>query len=112
MGFNLFVDFFLEGGECNVYIVRCSYVFCVEQDSFFNYLWGFFSVCSCNGLFLFCSAAIQPRLSKAAMNQYLTDVVQRDGQQTVIIFHAKVAQKSYGNEKRWRHCYPFSSEYH
>lgn len=46
-------------------------------------------------------AAIQPRLSKAAMNQYLTDVVQRDGQQTVIIFHAKVAQKSYGNEKRF-----------
>ncbi|KAJ7370605.1 hypothetical protein OS493_031341 [Desmophyllum pertusum] len=42
-----------------------------------------------------------PRLSKVAMNKYLKDVVPRDGQQTVIIFHAKVAQKSYGNEKRF-----------
>ena len=41
-----------------------------------------------------------PRLSKTAMNKYLKDVVPRDGHQTVIIFHAKVAQKSYGNEKR------------
>lgn len=42
-----------------------------------------------------------PRLSKTAMNKYLKDVVPRDGHQTVIIFHAKVAQKSYGNEKRF-----------
>ncbi|XP_068690553.1 recombining binding protein suppressor of hairless-like isoform X3 [Montipora foliosa] len=42
-----------------------------------------------------------PRLSKGAMNKYLNDVVPRDGHQTVIIFHAKVAQKSYGNERRF-----------
>ncbi|CAH3022133.1 unnamed protein product [Porites evermanni] len=42
-----------------------------------------------------------PRLSKGAMNKYLKEVVPRDGHQTVTIFHAKVAQKSYGNEKRY-----------
>lgn len=42
-----------------------------------------------------------PRLSKGAMNKYLKEVVPRDGHQTVTIFHAKVAQKSYGNEKRF-----------
>ncbi|XP_001633533.3 recombining binding protein suppressor of hairless isoform X2 [Nematostella vectensis] len=44
---------------------------------------------------------IPTKLTKAAMDRYLTDVVHRNGLQTVVIFHAKVAQKSYGNEKRF-----------
>jgi len=60
-----------------------------------------FDIIKVSWLLLFiCRGSTHPRLSKVAMNKYLKDVVPRDGQQTVIIFHAKVAQKSYGNEKR------------
>lgn len=54
----------------------------------------------CDQMFLSICSGSHPRLSKGAMNKYLKEVVPRDGHQTVTIFHAKVAQKSYGNEKR------------
>ena len=41
------------------------------------------------------------KLTRAAMNRYLKEVEPPNGHQTVIILHAKVAQKSYGNEKRY-----------
>ncbi|KAK3754603.1 hypothetical protein QZH41_019963, partial [Actinostola sp. cb2023] len=44
---------------------------------------------------------VPTKLTKAAMDIYLNEVVKRNGHQTVVIFHAKVAQKSYGNEKSY-----------
>jgi recombining binding protein (suppressor of hairless) len=41
------------------------------------------------------------RLTQEAMRKYLRDLANNELlNQTVIILHAKVAQKSYGNEKR------------
>lgn len=42
------------------------------------------------------------RLTQEAMRSYLRDLKDNEHlNQTVIILHAKVAQKSYGNEKRY-----------
>ena len=42
------------------------------------------------------------RLTQEAMRKYLRDLKDNEHlNQTIIILHAKVAQKSYGNEKRY-----------
>ena len=49
-------------------------------------------------IFLFCSVYQGQRLTREAMRKYLRP---DRGDQILVILHAKVAQKSYGNEKRY-----------
>ena len=48
------------------------------------------------------------RLTQEAMRKYLRDLKDNEHlNQTIIILHAKVAQKSYGNEKRYEMYIPY-----